>query len=395
MQALLRQNRDTRIDFFRGLALWCLFIDHLLKGSLRAITLRQFGFCDGAELFVLLSGISAGMLYRKTAVRDGVMAARLKILRRVAVLYRTHLIMFILYLATAGLLIARLNPPSFLEMNNLDGFDVHPLQNLLNSILLRYQPQYLDILPLYIVLLSTLCLALPLLLRWPRALLGASVLFYAATRAFHLILPGWAGVWYFNPFAWQVIFVTGLTCEAILSGKRYGRGWDYCAGLFALFSLVESHAHHLVHRVPAFLLIHFEVDKSNLHPLKLLSILSLAWLAWRHLPATASWLRSRWTAPFVLLGQHSLPVFASSVLFSLAGEAWFYTHTGWVSQVVVQGVGSLALVAVAAWSVWNTRQTPAASKAKVSPESRPCGTGACGKDRLVTVTNTVPQLVEI
>jgi hypothetical protein len=82
MQALVRKGRDARIDFFRGLALWCLFIDHLLKGSLRAITLRQFGFCDGAELFVLLSGISAGMVYRKTSLRDGVMAARIKILRR-------------------------------------------------------------------------------------------------------------------------------------------------------------------------------------------------------------------------------------------------------------------------------------------------------------------------
>jgi hypothetical protein len=172
-------------------------------------------------------------------------------------------------------------------------------------------------------------------------------------------------------------------------------GWDYCAALFALFSLVESHAKHLVHTVPAVLLVQFEVDKSNLHPFRLLSIMSLAWLAWRHLPATAAWLRSRWIAPFVLLGQHSLPVFASSVLLSLAGEAWFYTHTGWVSQVVVQGVGSLALLAVAAWSVWNARQTPTAAKVKVSPASTPCGTGACGKERLVTVTNAGPELVEV
>jgi len=395
MRALIRQNRDTRIDFFRGFALWCMFIDHLLKGSLRLITLRQFGFCDGAELFVLLSGISAGMLYRKTSVRDGVTAARIKILRRIAVLYRTHLILFVLYLATVGFLIARFNVPSFLEVNNLDGFDVHPLHNLLNSVLLRYQPQYLDILPLYIVLLFTLGLGLPLLLRWPRSVLGVSVLLYGATRAFHLVLPEWAGLWYFNPFAWQVIFVIGLVCESILTGKRYWRGWDYGAALFALFSLVESHARHLAHVVPSVLLVHSEVDKSNLHPFKLLSILSLAWLAGRHLPATAAWLRSRWIAPFVLIGQHSLPVFASSVLFSLAGQAWLSTHTGWVSQVMVQGLGSVGMMAVAVWSVWNAQQTPAATKAKVLPKARPCGTGICGKDRIVTITNAVPQLQEI
>ena len=365
MQTSTRPNRDLRIDFFRGVALWCMFIDHLIKGSLRAITFRQYGFCDSAELFVLISGISAGMLYRKTSMRDGLMAARVKILRRVAVLYRTHLILFFLYLAVAGLLMARLNPPSFLEMNNLDGFEAHPLLNLLNSVLLRYQPQYLDILPLYILLLLLLCVGLPVLLRRPRLLLTGSVLLYAATRLFHLTLPASAGSWYFNPFAWQVIFVIGLVSESVLFNKHYWRGWDCLAMLFALFSLVESQAGHLAHYLPSALFIHVLVDKSNLHPFKLFSILSFAWLAWRYLPATAAWLRSRWIAPLILLGQHSLPVFGSSVLFSLIGEAWLYTHSGWLSQTVVQGVGSLALVAVASWSVWNGQETRAGSRARV------------------------------
>jgi hypothetical protein len=375
MRMLIRQNRDARIDLFRGIALWCMFIDHLIKGSLRAITLRQYGFCDAAELFVLLSGISAGMVYRKTSMRKGLMAARIKLLRRAAVLYRTHLIVLVLYLSEAGFLMARLNPPLFLELNNLGGFASHPYRSLLDSILLRDQPLYLAILPVYIVLLLLLCIGLPLLLRWPRSVLGVSVALYGATRLFHLVLPGWAGHWYFNPLAWQIIFVIGLVSESVLISKRYWRGWDVLAALFALFSLVESHAGHLAHFLPAGLLIHFEVDKSNLHPFKVLTILSIGWLAWRYLPATADWLRSRWVAPLVFLGQHSLPVFSASVLVALVGEAWFAIHSGWISQVVVQGLGSLALFGVAALSSWNNQETRAGAPASVLSEPKVTAAG--------------------
>ena len=71
MQTLIRQNRDLRIDFFRGFALWCMLIDHMIKSWLRGITLKEYGFSDAAELFVLLSGISAGIVYHRAMVRDG------------------------------------------------------------------------------------------------------------------------------------------------------------------------------------------------------------------------------------------------------------------------------------------------------------------------------------
>jgi hypothetical protein len=376
MRTVIRQNRDARIDFFRGIALWCMFIDHLIDGSLHFITLKQFAFCDSAELFVLLSGISAGMVYCRTALRKGLAAGRVRILGRVAGLYRAHLIMLVLFLSEAGFLMARLNPPSFLEFYNLQAFSNQPYRSLLNSVLMRYQPQYLDILPLYIVLLLLLFIALPLLLRWPQPVLGASVALYVATRLFHLVLPSWAGEWYFNPLAWQVIFVIGLVSQSVLANKRYWRGWDVLAALFALFGLIESHAHRLSHFLPSKLLVHVIVDKANLHPLKLLSIVSLAWLVWRYLPASASWLRSRWVAPFVFLGQHSLPVFASGVMFSVMGQAWFAAHKGWVSQVVVQGGGTLALFGVAAWSAWNGQESQAGAPAKAPHEPKIASTNS-------------------
>jgi hypothetical protein len=209
------------------------------------------------------------------------------------------------------------------------------------------------------------------LIRWPRLVLSLSLLLYAAARVFHLGLPEWQGAWFFNPLAWQAIFITGAVSGSILTAKRYWRGWDWLAGLYALFSLFESHAQHLAKHVPAAILIHFEVDKPSLHPLRLLAVLSLAWLAWRFLPASASWLRSRAAAPFVLLGQHSLPVFAASVLFAIFGEALLFNDAGWKQQVLVQGLGSVALVAVGALAAWNTKAHRAIAHASSAAESKP------------------------
>ena len=50
--ALLRGPRDPRIDFFRGVALIWIFIDHVPGNLLAHLTLRNFGFSDASELFV-------------------------------------------------------------------------------------------------------------------------------------------------------------------------------------------------------------------------------------------------------------------------------------------------------------------------------------------------------
>ena len=58
-----RSGRDLRIDFFRGLALIFIFIDHSPGNALAAMTLHSFGFADAAEVFVLLAGYSATLAY--------------------------------------------------------------------------------------------------------------------------------------------------------------------------------------------------------------------------------------------------------------------------------------------------------------------------------------------
>ena len=52
--------RDLRIDFFRGLALYMIFVDHVTGDPLSMLTYRILGFSDAAEIFVILSGIACG-----------------------------------------------------------------------------------------------------------------------------------------------------------------------------------------------------------------------------------------------------------------------------------------------------------------------------------------------
>src|SRR5665213_1304563 len=67
-----RLPRDSRVDVLRGLALLMIFIDHVPGNLLSLVTLRNFGFADAAELFVLLAGFASMAAYGRIFSRDGI-----------------------------------------------------------------------------------------------------------------------------------------------------------------------------------------------------------------------------------------------------------------------------------------------------------------------------------
>jgi hypothetical protein len=66
-----KSARDPRIDFLRGLALITIFIDHVPANPFNLLTMRNFGFADAAELFVVLAGISSMLAYGSGFERKG------------------------------------------------------------------------------------------------------------------------------------------------------------------------------------------------------------------------------------------------------------------------------------------------------------------------------------
>ena len=94
------------------------------------------------------------------------------------------------------------------------------------------------------------------------------------------------------------------------------------------------------------------VDKEGLHPFRLVSILALTWLTVRLVPEGAAWLRSRIAAPFILAGQHSLPVFCVGIFLSFLGRLALEFFPTWEAQAATNVLGALALTAVAALAAW-------------------------------------------
>src|SRR5215831_7870787 len=154
--AAARAPRDRRVDFFRGLALLLIFIDHIPENVFQLITLRTFGFSDAAEIFIFLSGYSAGYAFGLRDRRQGFFYAAYELLRRVWTLYVVHIFVFVLFIAQVSFTSAHFGNAIYLEEMNMTHFLEEPHVAVIEALLLRFQPGFLDILPLYITLLLAL-----------------------------------------------------------------------------------------------------------------------------------------------------------------------------------------------------------------------------------------------
>jgi len=352
-------TRDLRVDFFRGLALWWIYTDHIPGDALSHVSLQNFAMCDATEIFVLLAGYGGGLAYGMEMNRQGYLYAAADVMRRAWTLYIAHIFLFVIYTAQVAYSAEALDRAYYLDETKLDVLANAPYEAMLQALLLRFQPSLLNILPLYVMLLLIFAVALSLLRR-PVLLLGASFVLYAATRATGLNFQTWiAGeVWYFNPFAWQFLFMIG----AVLSyaPPRWPRvRWPFdalsvavlTAGLVVIW-VIDLHPRILA-AMPG-LVIRYVIteDKTGLHPFRLLSILALTWLVARTVPRGAAWLESRLAAPLVLMGQNSLPVFCFGIFFGFMARLGLEYDDGWSMQAGVNLCGAAAMVAVAALSAW-------------------------------------------
>src|SRR5262249_57718210 len=106
---------------------------------------------------------------------------------------------------------------------NILDFLKQPEVTIVQALQLKFKPANMDILPLYIVLLLLFPPILWLLQFRASLALGASVLLYVLTWHFNWNLPSYPeGHWFFNPFAWQLLFVFGACC-ALGGAQRLSR----------------------------------------------------------------------------------------------------------------------------------------------------------------------------
>ena len=176
---LIGINRDLRVDFFRGVALWWIFIDHIPANWVARFSLRNFALCDATEVFVLLAGYAAGIAYGRSMDRHGWVFAGADVLRRAWVLYIAHIFLFVVFSAQVSYSATMLDRSDYLEEIHIDALADAPYRAMLEALLLVYQPAYLNILPMYIALLALFAVVMPLL-RAPLLLLAMSFSAYVA-----------------------------------------------------------------------------------------------------------------------------------------------------------------------------------------------------------------------
>ncbi|WP_207536762.1 OpgC family protein [Sabulicella rubraurantiaca] len=356
-------TRDLRADLLRGLALWMIVVNHTPGNALSQFTLKNFSFADATEAFVLLAGYAGAFAYAGAADRQGWAMAAGRALRRVGKLYMAHIFLLVVFTAQVGFSAAALDRGTYLDELALDPFAEDPYRTLLEALLLRFQPAFLDILPLYIVLL-VLLLPMLALRRRPLLLLGISLAIWAAARGFDVNFPRWReGGWFFNPLGWQLLFVIGfLLGQAARGGPTLP--WPPRSRLLtgaAVFYLVICAVTLVIaERLPAvmarmpegFAQFLASVDKTSLHPMRLFAILALCWLVVVGVPRDATWVRSRLARPFVLMGQHSLPVFCFGILLSFLARVVLEAEDGMLMQWLVNLLCLAALIALAVLSDW-------------------------------------------
>ena len=146
-------QRDLRLDFFRGLSLIFIFIDHIPYNVLSYFTLQSNTFFDAAEVFIFISGYTAALVYGRRLAAKGAIYATAQIWRRAWTLYVAHIFLFVLFIAEVSYTAATFKNPMYNEEMRVADFLDEPHIAIIQALLLRFQPAFLDILPMYIVLL--------------------------------------------------------------------------------------------------------------------------------------------------------------------------------------------------------------------------------------------------
>jgi hypothetical protein len=377
-EAFPRRGRDLRLDFFRGLSLFFIFIDHIPNNFLGWFTLRSIAFSDAAEVFIFISGYTAALVYGRSLRQHGALFASAQVYRRVWQLYVAHIFLFVIFTAEVSYAVLAVNNPMYTEELRVGDFLQEPHIAIIKALLLQFQPAFLDILPLYIVLLGVFPLVLLALERGPLWALLPSAALYVLTLRHGWGLPAHpaASVWFFNPLAWQFLFVIGASAgHARVSGRwPFPHGvWlsQLAVALTAVLVVVNLSwlVHWLYEPVPAILakqLLSYTIDKTNLAPLRLLNFLALALATVQFVKPDSGFLGWRLCSPIVLCGQHSLYVFCLGIVLAVCGHfilSEFYSELP--MQLLVNIVGFALMIGTAALLAWYRAASAAAPRRSI------------------------------
>jgi hypothetical protein len=360
-------ERDLRLDLMRGIGQWMVFLDHIPYDVVTWLTLRNYGFSDAAEFFVFISGYTAGFVYGPAVAYGQYFAATKRLLKRAWQLYVAHIFLFLFFVAQIARAARRFDNPMYGNEYNIFLFLEHPDVMIGQTLMLKFKPVDLDVLPLYIVLVLALPMILYGLVKIPRWTLFASAVLYVLARMFDWNLPSFpGGNWYFNPFAWQMLFVFGAWCGLTKAAKIAPFIRSRAVLIVALAWIAFSFLIVMTWHIPALgalvppWMIHiiYPIDKSDLDMFRLIHFLALAVVFVRYIPRQWPALHSPILRPLILIGQNSLPIFCLGVFLSFAAHWFLVQIEGDILAQILVSVAGMAIMVGAAWLLSKFKAVP-------------------------------------
>lgn len=365
-------RRNTTIDFWRGLVLVIIFVNHIPGNLIEHVTPRNFGFSDSTEAFIFISGLAVALVYGPKLPQGDLFGVVKRCLRRAFELYRVHLAL------TAGAIVLfsigyELSEEiGLIEEHGRSAVFGDTAKGITGIILLGHQLGYFNILPLYVALM----LWAPVTLLLARIHAGLALLIsggvYALARMGVLTLHSWPepGTWFFNPFAWQFLFTMGIVTGLLLLERPvpYKRGLALASLAFIVFSaLVVTGGFGLLPWLTEYAGPKLDLVKHDLGLARILHFLALAYLLTQF--HVGDVLKMTPIGPgLIRLGQDSLTIFAVGSLLSAAGQvimtlaAVKSSASPQIIGMVFTILGIMGLLALARYLEWNKQNVAALRK---------------------------------
>jgi len=364
------------VDFWRGIALITIFINHVPGMYYSRFTHANYSFSDSADLFVFLAGWSLRYIVGtpdRPQQSTGYLVLRLG--GRAVELYAAQILITMLAIAMLATTATVLDNPLLLEWHNAAAVFYDPILTHIGLAALTHHLGYFDILPLYVVLMAMAPIFAVIDRYAPSWLLPISLTIYLVTLIVPVPMPTWPveGQWFFNPLAWQIVFVLGF-----VMAREDGVGGFVRRHIVPIrwlsIPIVAISAYIVWNRMwpdptlmpqPRLLFI---ADKTYVTPMRLIQFLALIALFSATYPYIKRW--ASWLVEFCSrLGRHSLIVFCVGSLLSLAGQITRFVYRGDIVVDTVVVILGVAIMAFAAWLPEWREQVRSRGSAQPSPAS--------------------------
>lgn len=357
-----KRHRDLRLDACRGLALWFIFIDHIPDNSLSWLTLRNYGFSDASEVFVFISGYTCMLAYGGALQAQGWLTTAVRAVRRGLEIYAAFLVLLIAYFSLVWIVGGG---QRYFDETNTGFFFRDPGPTIVHAAALQFAPVNTDILLTFSMLHLSFPVLLWLMTRSAAVTLALSFLLYLMVQMFSWHVPAWpSGELYFNPFAWQFLFVIG--CWYAYEGTDrlrpilQSRTPMVLAIACLAFSLVVALSWQFKAvggLIPdAVTKLIYPIYKSHLAPLRLAHFLSLAVVVSRLTPP-------EWHGPIrplmmamIRCGENSLSIYCLGVLLAFLAHVVMVEVSGsFAMQFALSSAGIAVMVIAANLLTWESQ----------------------------------------